>query len=107
MTMPGNDKAGGAGSDDLTSRDVRERFVEVPMRFALGTSADVVRVAPLLLVDLQTEEGITGHSYLFCYRRSGGRAIAAVLNDAVDSVRGAPLDQIGRASCRERGCQYG
>src|SRR3546814_3070884 len=71
-------------------RDVRARLVEVPMRFALGTSADVVRVAPLLLVDLQTEEGITGHSYLFCYRRSGGRAIASVLNDAVDSVRGAP-----------------
>src|SRR3546814_3682687 len=61
MTMPGNDKAGGAGSDDLTIRDVRARLVEVPMRFALGTSADVVRVAPLLLVDLQTEEGITGH----------------------------------------------
>src|SRR3546814_14327260 len=50
MTMPGNDKAGGAGSDDLTIRDVRARLVEVPMRFALGTSADVVRVAPLLQI---------------------------------------------------------
>src|SRR3546814_15380219 len=54
MTMPGNDKAGGAGRDDLTIRDVRARMVEVPMRFAMGTSAEVVRVAPLLLVDLPT-----------------------------------------------------
>src|SRR3546814_13237042 len=64
------------------------------MRYALGTSADVVRVAPLLLVDLQTEEGVTGHCYLFCYRRSGGRAIAAVLKDAVDSAHGGSVDPI-------------
>src|SRR3546814_19136497 len=94
MTMPGNDKAGGAGSDDLTIRDVRARLVEMPMRFALGTSADVVRVAPLLLVDLPTEEGITGQSYLFCYRRPGGRAFAEGLNHAFDRLHAAPLTTI-------------
>lgn len=94
MEKPRKDGARGADGDELTIRDVRARLVEVPMRFALGTSADVVRVAPLLLVDLQTQQGITGHSYLFCYRRSGGRAIAAVLEDAVDTVRGACLDPI-------------
>src|SRR3546814_14026298 len=75
-------------------RGVRTGLGEVRMRYALGTSADVVRVAPLLLVDLQTEEGVTGHCYLFCYRRSGGRAIAAVLKDAVDSAHGASVDPI-------------
>ena len=34
----------------------------VPMRFALGTSAATVRDAPLLLIDLETEEGVTGRS---------------------------------------------
>jgi mandelate racemase len=33
----------------------------------LGTSAQVMRTAPLLLIDLDTEEGVTGHAYLFCY----------------------------------------
>src|SRR3546814_2596905 len=80
MEKPSEDNASGAQGDALTIRGVRTRLVEVPMRYALGTSADVVRVAPLLLVDLQTEEGVTGHCYLFCYRRSGGRAIAAVLD---------------------------
>lgn len=94
MEKPSEDNASRAKGDALTIRGVRTRLVEVPMRYALGTSADVVRVAPLLLVDLQTEEGITGHCYLFCYRRSGGRAIAAVLKDAVDSAHGASLDPI-------------
>lgn len=94
MEKSRDDNASGAQGDALTIRGVRTRLVEVPMRYALGTSADVVRVAPLLLVDLQTEEGITGHCYLFCYRRSGGHAIAAVLQDAVDSVHGASLNPI-------------
>ena len=52
----------------LTIRGVRTVAVEVPMRFALGTSAATIRAAPLLLIDLETEEGVTGRAYLFCYR---------------------------------------
>jgi mandelate racemase len=73
---------------------VRTRFVKVPMRFPLGTSAAVVTSAPLLLVDLETREGVIGRSYLFCYRDSGARAIAGVLQEAVELVQGhvaAPL----------------
>lgn len=75
------------------------------MRFPLGTSAATVRSAPLLLVDLITEEGITGRTYLFCYRTSAARAIAALLEDAVELVRGqrvAPLEtgQLSHAASR-------
>jgi len=75
----------------LTVRTVQTVAVAVPMRFALGTSAATVREAPLLLVDLLTEEGITGRSYLFCYRPSGSIAIAAVLREAVDLIAGDRL----------------
>lgn len=74
----------------LTIRDLKTVIVEVPMTFALGTSAATVRKAPLILVDLQTEEGITGRTYLFCYRASGAKALAALLADAVEVVRGKP-----------------
>lgn len=74
----------------LTIRDLETVIVEVPMTFALGTSAATVRKAPLILVDLQTEEGITGRTYLFCYRASGAKALAALLADAVEVVRGKP-----------------
>jgi mandelate racemase len=65
------------------------------MRHPLGTSAATVKSAPLLLVDLETEEGVTGRTYLFCYRPSMPRAIDAVLRDAVALVKGevaAPLE---------------
>jgi mandelate racemase len=74
----------------LTIHGVRTVAVEVPMTFPLGTSAATIRSAPLLLIDLETEEGITGRAYLFCYRPSGARAIAGLLEDAVALVKGEP-----------------
>lgn len=79
---------------DLRIRSVSCIPVEVPLRYVLGTSAATVRAAPLLLVEVLTEQGVVGRSYVFCYRRSGARSIATVLEDAAEIVRGdsvAPL----------------
>lgn len=79
----------------LTIRGVKTYAVEVPMTCPLGTSAAVIDKAPLLLVDLETEEAVVGHSYAFCYRPSVPRVLDAVLRDAASLVRGeavAPLD---------------
>jgi len=46
----------------LTIRSIRTVGVEVPMTFPLGTSAATIRAAPLLLIDVETEEGVTGHA---------------------------------------------
>jgi mandelate racemase len=72
----------------LTLRAVTTRAVRVPLTFALGTSAAVVTAAPLLLVDLLTEEGIIGRSYVFCYTASGAKAVAAHLAEAVQLSKG-------------------
>ena len=45
------------GLPALKLRGVNCTPVEVPLRYVLGTSAAVVRAAPLLLVDVLTEEG--------------------------------------------------
>jgi mandelate racemase len=58
------------------------------MKFALGTSAARVTEAPLLLIDLETEEGVTGRTYLFCYRPSGAHAIALLVEDAALLIKG-------------------
>jgi mandelate racemase len=42
----------------------------------------------LLLIDLETEEGVTGHSYLFCYLSAAAPAIATVLGEVERSVKG-------------------
>jgi mandelate racemase len=51
----------------LTIRSVKATPIEVPLNFVLGTSQGVLRRIPLLLIDLETEEGVTGRSHLFCY----------------------------------------
>ena len=86
----------------LTIRGVRTVPVEVPMTFPLGTSAATIRSAPLLLIDLDTEEGITGRTYLFCYRPSGARAIAGLLEDAVALVEGETIAPIEIAARLQR-----
>ena len=53
----------------LTLRSLTATPVVVPMARPLWTSVQAMREAPLLLVDLQTEEGVAGHAYLFCYLR--------------------------------------
>ncbi len=59
----------------LRIRAVRATPVEVPLNFVLGTSAAVLRQVPLVLVDVETEEGVTGRGYLFAYVRAAAFAI--------------------------------
>ena len=79
----------------LTVRAIRGTPVEVPLNFVLGTSMGAVRQAPLLLIDLETEEGVTGSSYLFCYLRAAAPAIVSLLGEVEHVTKGdrlAPAD---------------
>jgi mandelate racemase len=79
----------------LTIRALRATAVEVPLTFVLGTSAVAIRKAPLLLVDLETEEGVTGRTYLFCYLPAAAPAIVSLLEEVERIVKGeavAPLE---------------
>jgi mandelate racemase len=87
----------------LTLRDIHAIGVEVPMTYALGTSRGTLSKAPLLLIDLETEEGVTGRAYLWCYFRETMPAIAGILGAALAAVKGepvAPLDLWARLSER-------
>jgi len=87
----------------LTIRAVRSIGVEVPMTYALGTSQARITRAPLLLIDLETEEGITGRAYLFCYLRPAASAMAAMLDEIGRMVAGdrvAPVQLWGKLAQR-------
>ena len=62
------------------------------MRHVLGTSRASIRAAPLLLVDLETEQGVTGRAYLFCYLRAAAPAIASFLGEIESRLKGQGLD---------------
>ena len=79
----------------LALRAIRARGVNVPMKLPLGTSAGTLRSAALLLIDVETEEGVTGRSYLFCYLPAAAPAIAAMLGEIERTAKGdviAPAD---------------
>lgn len=55
------------GSEHLKITGIKARGVIVPMSRPLATAGGAVTEAPLALVDLETDGGITGSSYVFCY----------------------------------------
>jgi mandelate racemase len=88
---------------ELTIRSLTARGVEVPMRHVLGTSQEALRKAPLLLLDLETEEGVTGRAYLFCYVPAAAPALASLLGEVLATVKGdrvAPLDLAAKLTRR-------
>ena len=76
----------------LTLRSIRARGVNVPMKLPLGTSAGTLRAAALLLVDVETEESVTGHAYLFCYLPAAAAAIAAMLAEIERTAKGDTIE---------------
>src|SRR5262245_20619834 len=76
----------------LTLRSLTTRTFYVPMNFALGTSAAMIKSAPILLLDALMEEGVVGRSYVFCYTSSGAMAIAAHIAQADEFIKGHPCN---------------
>ena len=79
----------------LTLRELRVRAVQAPMRRPLQTSGGTVRIAPLALIDLVTEEGVTGRTYLFCYTPLALKPVVQLLQNLSAFLKGdavAPLE---------------
>jgi len=76
-------------------RAIRVRAVSAPIRRPLATSVGTVSSAALLLIDLQTDEGITGRSYLFGVGKHNLPPIAKLVEAMAEMVKGdglSPLD---------------
>ena len=82
----------------LTIRAVRTRAVSVPMKRPLGTSAARMEMAPFVLVDLETEEGVSGRAHAFCYLDIAAPLMRRVIATLGDGLAGATVDpaEIGR-----------
>jgi mandelate racemase len=72
----------------LTVRGLKAVGVAVPMTYVLGTSKGAISKAPLLLIDLETGEGVTGRAYLWCYLPEAMPAVASILKAVLDTVKG-------------------
>src|ERR1700731_3865286 len=75
----------------LTINSTAARAVLVPMARRLRTAAGDVPAAPLVLVDVQTNEGIVGRSYAFAYTPLMLRSLVQFLRDIAPEVVGQPV----------------
>jgi len=78
----------------LTIRAVRTTAVHVPMKRALGTSARRMEIAPLVLIDVDAEEGVTGRAYVFCYLPAATDAVEAIVREAAGHVKGDRIEPV-------------
>ncbi|MEK9776621.1 MAG: enolase C-terminal domain-like protein [Quisquiliibacterium sp.] len=77
-----------------TSQKIKSLLVRpvlVPMRLPLHTATGAIETAPLVLLDLQTDAGIVGRSYLFAIGRHNIAPIVALLQAMGEMLAGDPL----------------
>lgn len=78
----------------LTFREVRTREVEIELKRPLETSGGDVHKAPLILMDLLTEEGVVGRTYLYCHTSLVLEPLAQLIVGLSEQLKGttvAPL----------------
>ncbi len=75
----------------LTFRELRCTPVSVPLANPVRTASGEVTHAPLILLDLLTEEGVSGRAYLFTYTPLVLRPLVALLEQLAPLLQGASL----------------
>jgi len=82
-------------SQAMNIREIRVRAVAAPMKRPLATSTGTLTLAPLLLIDLETDAGVVGRSYLFAIGRHNLAPLAKLVEAMAEMVKGdevAPFD---------------
>jgi len=70
----------------------RVRAVKAPLETPHRTASGTLEVAPLVLLDIETDDGVTGISYVFAYTPLALGPLAALLCNLEDLVVGGPAD---------------
>jgi mandelate racemase len=73
-----------------TISGVRARPVLLPLARPLRTASGSVPAAPLILIDVTTEDGVVGHSYVFGYTEAALAAMLALVTDIAPALVGKP-----------------
>ena len=75
-------------ADKLTITNFRVRAVNVPMKRPLVTASGSIGFVPLVLLDLETDQGITGRSYVFTVTPMALPATVSLLREMLAVVKG-------------------
>ncbi|WP_239143129.1 enolase C-terminal domain-like protein [Variovorax sp. WS11] len=80
-----------SSSSSLVVTGVEARAVNVPLEYPVRTSVGVIATSPLVLIDLQTDGGVTGRAYLFTYTPLALEAMRQLVLAFAGVLKGRPL----------------
>ena len=70
---------------------VKARAVDAPIARPVKNAFGVISSAPLVLIDLTTDQGLTGHSYIFAYTRLTLKPLVRLIEDIGNELAGRPI----------------
>jgi len=73
-----------------TIRSLRPRPVLAPLPRPLRTASGAIPAAPLVLIDVQTDQDVVGRAYIFCYTPVVLKPLCTFLSGLADLIAGKP-----------------
>ncbi len=75
----------------LTIRGVKARAIVAPISRPVKNAFGVIEAAPLVLIDVETDQGVTGHSYIFAYARLTLKPLVLLIEEIGRDLTGKPI----------------
>src|SRR5713101_7777825 len=90
------------GIPDLMIREIRDRPMVAPLPRPIRTASGDVPDAPLLLIDVLTDVGVTGRAYAFAYTPLTLRSLAQFVRDVAPELIGKSVSPRARMRQMEK-----
>ena len=74
-----------------TIRSVKARAIDAPISRPVKNAFGVIRSAPLVLIDVMTDQGVTGRSYIFGYAGLTLKPLVQLISDIGADLTGKPV----------------
>ena len=72
-------------------RSVRARPVVVPLKRPVKNAFGIIDSGPLVLIDVETDQGITGHAYIFAYAKITLKPLVHLVEEIGRELVGRPI----------------
>src|SRR6516164_7945355 len=86
-------------------RRVSARAVDAPISRPVKTALGIIASAPLILIDVETEQGLTGRSYIFAYTKLTLKPLVRLIEDLGRELAGkkiVPFDLMAQMDAKFR-----
>jgi len=83
-------------TDNPTIRSMTARAVLVPLERPIRTAVGTIPAAPIVLIDILTEEGITGRAYVFGYTPVTLAPLARFFDNIAETLQGKSVSPVER-----------